>query len=73
MAAQPTKITDPWLSQGQAAAYIGHTDRTIRKYIARGLLPAYRIAGSRSVRIRRSDLDALLQPIPTSDGGGRVA
>ncbi|WP_366925085.1 helix-turn-helix domain-containing protein [Nocardioides sp. REDSEA-S30_B4] len=58
----------PWLSQQDAAAYLGVTDRTIRNYIARGLLPAHRIRGSRSIRIARADLEALLRPIPA--GGG---
>lgn len=52
----------------QAAEYLGVTDRTIRNYIARGDLPAARIRGSRQVRIDQTDLDALLQPIPTTGG-----
>ncbi len=54
-----------WLSQAEAAEYIGVTDRTIREYIARGVLPASRVRGSRLIRIRRADLDDLLAPIPT--------
>lgn len=57
-----------FLTQSQAAEYIGVTDRTIRAYIARGTLPARRIKGSRLVRIRRSDLDELLRPIPSAGG-----
>lgn len=62
-----------WLSQAQAAEYLGVTDRTIRNYIARGDLRGHRLRGSRLVRIDRYDLDKLLRPIPTADGGGRVA
>lgn len=58
-----------WLSQQEAAEYLGVTDRTIRTYIARGALPACRIRGSRAIRIAQADLDALLQPIPAVDGG----
>lgn len=61
-----------WLSKPQAARYLGVTERTVRNYIARGELSAARIQGSHLIRIRRSDLDALLRPIPSA-GGGRVA
>lgn len=59
------------LSQAQAAEYLGVTDRTIRNYVSRGVLPAYRVGG-RVVRIDRGDLDAMLRRIPTA-GGGQVA
>lgn len=55
-----------WLSQTQAAEELGVTDRTIRNYISRGLLPAHRVRGSRLVRIDRADLDALMLRIPTT-------
>lgn len=55
-----------WLNQSQAAEYLGVTERTIRAYIARGTLPASRIRGSRLVRIKQSNLDALLRPIPAA-------
>ena len=61
-----------WLSQQQAADYLGVTDRTVRNYIARGDLKGHRAKGSRIIRIHRDDLDAFLRPIPTN-GGGRVA
>lgn len=54
-----------WLSQQEAAEYLGVTDRSVRNYVARGVLPASRVRGSRLVRIDRSDLDRLLAPIPT--------
>ena len=54
-----------WMSQSEAADYLGVTDRTIRNYIARGVLPGRRPAGSRLVRIDREDLDKLLRLIPT--------
>jgi excisionase family DNA binding protein len=43
-----------------AADYFGVDTRTIRIWIAEGKLPAYRI-GTRTVRLRQSDLDNLLQ------------
>ena len=60
-----------WLSQEEAAEYLGVCDRSIRNYIARGQLPARRVRGSRLIRIDRADVDALLCPVPTA--GGDVA
>lgn len=42
--------------------------KTIRRWIAEGLLPAERY-GSRCIRIRRADLDALGKPIPVREAG----
>jgi excisionase family DNA binding protein len=61
-------VIDPWFNQEASAEYLGVTDRTIRNYIARGVLPASRVRGSRLIRIRKSDLDAMLHPVPTSGG-----
>jgi len=64
-----------WLSQVEAAEYLGVTDRTIREYIRRGALTGRRLPGSRLIRLDREELDAALRPVPaaTPDGGGRVA
>ncbi len=42
----------------EAAEYLGVSERTIRNWIATGILPAYRY-GPRVVRIDPGDLDAL--------------
>lgn len=60
---------DQWLNQTEAAEYIGVTDRTIRAYVARGVLPGYRPRGSRLIRFRVSDLDDLMRPIPSATVG----
>jgi excisionase family DNA binding protein len=61
-------LSQVWLSQADAAEFLGVTDRTIRNYIARGILPASRIKGSRSIRISQADLEELLRPIPSAKG-----
>lgn len=62
----------PWIPQAEAAEYLGVTDRTLRRYVASGDLPAYRL-GPRLLRFRQSDLDALMRPIPTAGGGQSAA
>lgn len=64
-----TAATTRWLSQSEAAEYLAVTDRTIRAYVSRGVLPARRIRGSRLIRIAQSDLDDLLCPIPSAKVG----
>ena len=55
---------EDFLSPEQAAAELGVHIQTLRGYIRRGKLAAFRLAGARAIRIRRSDLQALLaQPI----------
>lgn len=66
-----TRVSRRWLSQAEAAEYLGVTDRTIRNYIARGELPGHRVVGSRLVRVDIADLEKMLRPIPA--GGGRLA
>ena len=52
------------LSPEQVAAELGVHIQTVRGYIRRGKLPAYRLAGERVIRIRRSDLQAFVaQPV----------
>ena len=47
-----------------AAEMLAVHPRTIRRYVAGGHLPGYRI-GPRQLRVKREDVLALLVPIPT--------
>lgn len=58
--------TPPILSLNGASAYIGVSPKTLRRRIAEGAIPAYRLEGSRGLRIKRSDLDAAMRPIPSA-------
>lgn len=64
------RSTSELLDRHQAAAYLGCSEKTIRNYIASGVLPAYRVRGGRFLRIRRSDLEKLLIRIPAGQIGG---
>lgn len=53
------------LSLPQSADYLGVSVQSIRRRIAEGALPAFRV-GPKSIRVYVDDLEALKQPI----GGG---
>lgn len=48
-----------YLSIADAAEYLGLSTKTIRRLIAKGHLPASKVRGTVSVRVRRADLDRL--------------
>lgn len=55
-----------------AAEYLGVHIQTVRSWIRSGKLPASRLAGQKSIRIRESDLETVLEPIdPRSYDGGQ--
>jgi excisionase family DNA binding protein len=51
-----------WVSLADAAEHVGVTTRTLRRWIAAGTLPAYRV-GPRLVRVNLDDLEELMRPI----------
>lgn len=52
---------DVWLPGYEGAGrYLGVHRDTVRSYVKRKLLRAYRIRGSRLLRFKRSDLDGLM-------------
>ena len=52
-----------YLTPEEAADTLGIHVQTLRAYIRTGKLPALRLAGERSLRIRRCDLDKVLEPL----------
>ena len=56
-----------WLSPPAASAIYDLSLKTVWRRIADGTLPAYKVAGTRSVRIKIADLDAMM--IPITNGG----
>lgn len=56
-----------YVTIADAAEYLAVTPRMIRNLIARGDLNGYRL-GARAIRVDRTELDALLTPIPTAGG-----
>jgi excisionase family DNA binding protein len=64
----PAKAAGPagYLTTEEAAAALGVHVQTLRGYIRSGKLPAQRLAGERAIRIRREDLEKLLEPMQTT-------
>ena len=52
-----------YLSPEEAAEALGIHVQTLRGYVRSGKLPALRLAGERAIRIRRADLEAVLEPL----------
>lgn len=50
------------LTAKQAKDFLQISDSTLRRYIRKGKLRAYRLAGERDLRFRKEDLLALLEP-----------
>jgi len=52
-----------YLTPEEAADALGIHVQTMRAYIRSGRLPAFRVAGERAIRIRREDLEKVLEPL----------
>ncbi|MCG7284991.1 helix-turn-helix domain-containing protein [Cellulomonas sp. ACRRI] len=59
--ATPEPSTD-LVTVAEAARTLRVTERCLRGWIADGTVPAYRI-GEKAIRIKRCDLQVLLQPV----------
>lgn len=53
------QLTTPWLSLKDAAAYLGVTKATVRKYIAAGHLHAAKL-GHRTVRVSAISIERMM-------------
>lgn len=53
-----------------AAAYLGVSQRTVRRYIAAGLVTGFR-TGPKLIRVDRDEIDGMLRPIPNASSMGR--
>lgn len=55
-------------SPEEVAEYLGIHVQTVRVWIRSGRLPALRLAGQRTLRIRESDLEKVLEPVELDAG-----
>lgn len=58
------------LSLQEAADYLGVCTKTLRRRIAEGALPAFRVG--RVIRLRRRDVETLLVPVPNVRTAARM-
>ncbi len=61
------------LSLRGASNYLGLSSKTLRRRVAEGVIPAYRLEGSRCLRIKRADLEAALGRVPSGSLHGDAA
>jgi excisionase family DNA binding protein len=55
---------DPSVTLAEAASRYGVSTRTLRRWVADGRLPAWRV-GPRLIRVAPADVAALARPVPT--------
>jgi excisionase family DNA binding protein len=58
--------SDAWLSVREASRYLGVSESTVWRWIKQGRVKAYRI-GPRRVRLKESDVAALISPVESND------
>lgn len=58
-----------WFTVAEAAAYIRVSRQTIYRYMEDGVLKYYVLKSGGGRRIKREDLDGLLEPPPEHAGG----
>ncbi len=68
MAKSPTAASRRLVGINQASEYANVHPITIRRWIAAGRLPAYRV-GPRLLKIDLNELEATVRPIPAAGGG----
>ncbi len=59
----PVPADRDYLTPEEAAEALGLHVQTLRAYVRSGKLPASRLAGERAIRIRRQDLEKVLEPL----------
>lgn len=61
-----------YITLDEAADYLSCSVLTVRRRIAAGDLPGFKVGRSKSIRVRLDDVEAMMRPIPAA-GGGQVA
>lgn len=62
--ADPAPAASPWMTKAEVAAHMRVTGRTVDRWASSGRLTKHHLAGIRSVRFARAEVDRLV-PDPT--------
>lgn len=57
-------MSTPWMTREEAATYLRVSTSTLDRYVREGKLARHRLAGTRSARFHKEELDALVEPDP---------
>jgi len=60
-----------WFTPAEAARHLRVTRQTVYNYMEQGLLPYYELKSGGGRRLRRADLDALLEPGGSSQANAK--
>ncbi len=66
MPSRSTTTATPLLTLAEAADHLGVSVRTVRRRVADGSLPAFRVGTGALIRVSAGDLDRLLRLIPAA-------
>ncbi len=55
-----------YVTIAEVADYLGVTPRSVRNYISKGLFPAYRIPGTRGVRLNLDEVNRKMRAVPAT-------
>jgi excisionase family DNA binding protein len=68
----PTQFAPRYASLATAAEYLGCNERTVRRYVASGMITAYRF-GDRLIRVDLNQVDSAMRPVPNAQPNGKGA
>lgn len=54
-----------YVTQQEAARFLGVTDRTVRNMISKGLITGYKMPGVRAIRVDLVEIGAKMRTVPT--------
>jgi excisionase family DNA binding protein len=60
-------MTDTYMTREEAAEYLKVSAATLDRYVRQGKLRRLRLAGTRTARFKKGDLDALVEPDQPSE------